>query len=238
MWSKEEQENFVKLLTEFRPELSEKQKNLLLEYALFVLTENKKINLTAIDKADEFAVKHIIDSLMALDYVNAKRIIDIGSGAGMPGLIWALANQNQEYVLLDSLAKRVRFLEQAIQKLQLKEVKAIHLRAEDAAKSPLFREKYQLAVARAVAKLPVLLEYCLPFVTVGGRFMALKGLDIEEEISLSKNALEVLGGEVEEIINYKLPLNMGNRSLVIIKKVINSPDKFPRKAGTPAKFPL
>lgn len=175
---------------------------------------------------------------MALDYVNAKRIIDIGSGAGMPGLIWALANQNQEYVLLDSLAKRVRFLEQAIQKLQLKEVKAIHLRAEDAAKSPLFREKYQLAVARAVAKLPVLLEYCLPFVTVGGRFMALKGLDIEEEISLSKNALEVLGGEVEEIINYKLPLNMGNRSLVIIKKVINSPDKFPRKAGTPAKFPL
>ena len=238
MWSKEEQDNFVKILTEYRPQLSEVQKQLLLEYALYVVFENKKINLTAIDKADEFAVKHIIDSLMAFDYVKGERIIDIGSGAGMPGLIWAIGNQDTEYVLLDSLNKRVQFLKQAIEKLHLNNVEATHCRAEDAAQNSLFREKYQLATARAVAKLPLLLEYCLPFVAVGGRFVAFKGLDIEEEVSLSKNALEVLGGEVEDIINYQLPLNMGHRTLVIVKKIIKTPDKYPRKAGTPAKFPL
>lgn len=238
MWSKEEQDNFVNIITEFKPELSEEQKKLLLEYALYVVFENKKINLTAIDKADEFAVKHIIDSLMALDYVNEKRIIDIGSGAGMPGLIWAIVNQDTEYVLLDSLNKRVQFLEKAIDKLHLSNVETRHFRAEEAAQNPLFREKFQLATARAVAKLPLLLEYCLPFVAVGGRFVAFKGLDIEEEVSLSKNSLEVLGGEVENIINYELPLNMGHRALVIIRKVIKTPNKYPRKAGTPAKFPL
>lgn len=240
MWSKSEQELFQRLLLEYQPELTQKQRDLFLAYSLYVVEENQKINLTAITKPDEFVIKHVLDCLLVLKYLNLKTedVIDVGTGAGMPGLIWAIVNETNSFVLLDSLAKRIGFLERAIERMNLKNVSPIHFRAEDAAKNLSYREKYGIVTARAVASLPVLLEYCLPFVKVGGKFLALKGPGVEEEVALCKNALDKLGGEIESVLSYELPLNMGDRSIVIVRKHSKTPKKYPRKAGTPSKLPL
>lgn len=240
MWNSEEKDLFMKVLLQFKPELTALQNESLLKYAAFVVEENQKVNLTAITKPEEFAIKHIVDSLLVLDYVDvdSNELVDVGTGAGMPGLIWACVRRNTKYLLLDSLNKRVAFLERAISLLNLTNVKALHYRAEDAGKDKEHREKYQIATARAVASLPVLLEYCLPFVAVGGQFIALKGPGIEKEIEESKTALKILGARIENLINYDLPQEMGSRSLVIVKKIAKCPNKYPRKAGVPSKLPL
>ena len=238
MWTDEEQKLFLNIIKKYKPQYSAEQLNALLKYALLVITENEKINLTAIIDPEEFAIKHVIDSLIALDYIEGNNVIDVGTGAGMPGFIWAIAKQEPDYVLLDSLAKRVAFLERTKISLGLKGVLPLHARAEDAAQEPLHREKYSIATARAVANLAVLSEYCLPFVKIGGYFIALKGPDVEEEIKQCKNALKILGGKIEDVIKYQLPQEMGSRSLVLIKKIVKTPKKYPRKAGTPTKAPV
>lgn len=240
MWNSQEKEAFLKTLGGSVPYLTEEKKGRLLTYAAYVVEQNEMINLTAITKPEEFAIKHIIDSLMVLEHVDlaGKTVIDVGTGAGMPGLIWACVCDDTEFLLLDSLNKRIAFLERAILLLGLKNVRTVHARAEDAGRDKNLRGKFQVATARAVASLSVLLEYCLPFVEVGGAFAALKGPDVDEEVRGSANALKVLGGEISEIASYDLPQGMGSRSLIMVKKVAQTPKTYPRKAGTPNKTPL
>ncbi|MFA6693768.1 MAG: 16S rRNA (guanine(527)-N(7))-methyltransferase RsmG [Bacillota bacterium] len=240
MWNSQDKEQFSRVLFDAKPDLTEEEGRKLLEYAAFVVEENEKVNLTAIKKPDEFAIKHVVDSLMVLEHVElkGKRIIDVGTGAGMPGLIWACVNNDAQFVLLDSLNKRVAFLERAVSRLGLSNVQAIHYRAEDAGQNRDHRENYQIATARAVASLSVLLEYCLPFVEPNGQFIALKGPYVEQETQDGKEALKVLGGEISTVINYELPLEMGSRSLVVVRKTAKTPRRYPRKAGTPSKSPL
>lgn len=238
MWTDEEQKLFLEIIKKYKPQYSAEQLIALLKYALLVITENEKINLTAITSPEEFAIKHIIDSIIALEYLEGNSVIDVGTGAGMPGLIWAIIKTQNDYVLLDSLAKRVAFLENTKTSLGLKGVSTLHSRAEDAAQNPLYREKFEIATARAVANLAVLSEYCLPFVKIGGYFAALKGPDAEDEIKQCENALKVLGGKVKDVIKYQLPQEMGSRSLILIEKIGRTPRKYPRKAGTPTKAPL
>lgn len=238
MWNDEEKAIFIQILKEYGPDLADEQIDMLLQYSSKVVEENQKVNLTAITKPEEFAVKHIIDSLLVLDHVSAKSIVDVGTGAGMPGLIWAIVYRDCQYLLLDSLKKRVKFLGQTVSLLGLDNVKYLHSRAEEAAKASSIRESFDIATARAVASFQVLLEYCLPFVKIGGKFIALKGPDAKEEVTSSKKALAILGGEIEYIYDYQLPLDMGDRSLIVVKKVATTPKKYPRKPGTPTKSPL
>jgi 16S rRNA (guanine527-N7)-methyltransferase len=204
-----------------------------------VLDWNNKVNLTSIIDSKEFIIKHFIDSLTLIPYLNKQNssIIDIGSGAGFPGIPIKLALSHLDITLLDSLEKRVKFLDFVIEELKLTKIKAIHCRAEDAGVNPNHREKYDYCLARAVAPLPVLVEYCLPFVKIGGNFLAMKGLS-KKEIENSKNALTLLGGQIEEIKDFKLPLTDNNRNIIIIRKIRQTPTKFPRKSGKPSKNPI
>ncbi|EOC99425.1 16S rRNA (guanine(527)-N(7))-methyltransferase RsmG [Caldisalinibacter kiritimatiensis] len=202
---------------------------------------NKKINITAITDDSDIDVKHFIDSLSVLKTGFVKegyKIIDIGTGGGFPGLPLKIANPSLEVVLLDSLNKRIKFLNEVIENLGLSNITVIHGRAEDYGKKEEYREKFDIAVSRAVASLNVLCEYCLPFVKVGGYFLAMKGPEIYEEIEDAKKALDVLGGVVEDKFDIKLPFTDIKHTILVIKKVTETPTKYPRKAGKPTKRPL
>lgn len=210
----------------------------LLEYKRILLEWNEKMNLTAIEEEREFIIKHFIDSLSILPYLgDVRSLIDVGTGAGFPGIPLKIAQPSLEILLLDSLEKRVGFLKTVISELKLDGIRALHLRAEDAGKEPSHREKYDAAVARAVAALPVLLEYCLPMVKRGGIFIAMKGSS-KEEIEASNKALELLGGKIEEVKEFTLPCSEIKRSIIIVRKFRQTPTKYPRKAGKPSKQPL
>jgi 16S rRNA (guanine527-N7)-methyltransferase len=210
----------------------------LLEYKRILLEWNEKMNLTAIEEEREFIIKHFIDSLSILPYLgDVRSLIDVGTGAGFPGIPLKIAQPSLEILLLDSLEKRVGFLKTVISELKLDGIRALHLRAEDAGKEPSHREKYDAAVARAVAALPVLLEYCLPMVKRGGIFIAMKGSS-REEIEASNKALELLGGKIEEVKEFTLPCSEIKRSIIIVRKFRQTPTKYPRKAGKPSKQPL
>ena len=210
----------------------------LLEYKRILLEWNEKMNLTAIEEEREFIIKHFIDSLSILPYLgDVRSLIDVGTGAGFPGIPLKIAQPSLEILLLDSLEKRVGFLKTVISELKLDGIRALHLRAEDAGKEPSHREKYDAAVARAVAALPVLLEYCLPMVKRGGIFIAMKGSS-REEIEASNKALELLGGKIEEVKEFNLPCSEIKRSIIIVIKFRQTPTKYPRKAGKPSKQPL
>lgn len=209
---------------------------------------NEKINLTAIEEDRDIIIKHFIDSLSIMPYINkqisiinspspACKLIDIGTGAGFPGIPLKIANPPINVTLLDSLDKRVKFLNEVITKLGLRSIKSVHGRAEDYGMNADFREQHDLAVARAVASLPVLLEYCLPFVKVGGVFIAMKGSSIEE-VNSSDKALQVLGGKIEEIYDIILPFSDIQRHIILVRKLRQTPTKYPRKAGKPLKDPL
>ncbi len=201
---------------------------------------NKKINLTAITEPKDFIIKHIIDSVSIWDnkkFAETENIIDIGTGAGFPGIPLKIYKPDKKIVLLDSLDKRIRFLQTVTKKLEFKDIFLIHSRAEDAAHNFELRENFDLCVSRAVAKLNVLAEYCLPFVKVGGYFVAMKGASIDNELKEAERSIDILGGSNIECNNIKLP-NGDNRNLIYIKKFSNSPNKFPRKAGIPDKKPL
>lgn len=202
---------------------------------------NEKINLTAIKEDEAIVKKHFIDSMKVFKFdqlKNAKNVIDIGTGGGFPGIPMKIIKPEVNIVLLDSLNKRIIFLEEVIKRLDLKNIKAIHGRAEDFAKEKQYREKFDVAVSRAVANLTVLSEYCIPYVKVGGYFVAMKGPAVEEEIKASKNAIRMLGGQIEHIEKVQIEGSDLNHNLVIIKKISQTHKKYPRKAGMVTKEPL
>ena len=220
-----------------------------LRYVALLREWNEKMNLTAITDDEGIAVRHILDSLTLLPDIlatrqapgrragQAVRLIDIGSGAGFPGLPLKIVCPDLDVVLLDSLAKRVRFLETVIAELQLTGIRAIHGRAEDAARRADLRERFDLATARAVAPLPVLCEYCLPFVRPGGQFLAMKG-QAADELAGAAQAIQILGGQTATATTFQLPGTDMNRMIIRISKIRPTPAVYPRKAGKAEQNPL
>lgn len=219
--------------------LEKKQLDQFFQYKEMILDWNQKINLTAIKEEKEMIDKHFIDSISIVSKIEGKEtILDVGTGAGFPGIPIKIAKEEVEITLLDSLRKRIVFLEEVIKQLQLKKIETIHGRAEEIGQDISYREKYDVVLSRAVATSNVLLEYMLPFVKIGGKCICMKGPNLQEEIKDIGNALLILGGEVEEIQEIVLPETEMKRTIMVIKKVQKTPMKYPRKAGIPSKQPL
>lgn len=217
--------------------LEEKQIENFYNYMNLLLEWNEKMNLTAITEPNEVILKHFIDSLTIANLIEKdQKVIDVGTGAGFPGIPLSIVKE-ENITLLDSLNKRITFLEEVINKLELKNIKAIHARVEEFAKNKKERESYDIATSRAVAPLNVLLEYLLPLVKIGGKCICMKGSNTEE-IEKAKNALKILGGEIEKIEKITLPESDIERNIIIVKKVKETPSKYPRKPGTPSKEPI
>lgn len=237
-------QQFYKDLDEFHIILSDSQIEKFLLYYEMLIEKNKVMNLTAITDFDDVLKKHFIDSLSlvkACDLNNPEQsisLIDIGTGAGFPGIPLKIAFPNLNITLMDSLNKRVDFLYDVIKTLQLDGINAIHGRAEDYARSGQLREKFDLCVSRAVANLSILSEYCLPYVKVGGKFISYKSEKIEEEMIDAEYAIDLLGGKVEEQISFMIPNSELYRNLFIVVKHSITPEKYPRKAGMASKKPL
>ena len=237
---KEEFSKKIKNLSEeIQIELTEKQIDQFFIYMNLLLEWNEKINLTAIVEPNEIILKHLIDSITISKYIeqNAK-IVDVGTGAGFPGIPLKIIRNDVEITLLDSLNKRINFLNEVIDKLELTNIDAVHGRAEEFARNKNYREKFDYATSRAVANLSTLSEYLVPLVKLNGRCICMKGPDIKEELKDSKNALNLLGAEVQEVDGFELPNSNISRNVVIIKKIKSTSNKYPRKAGTPSKNPL
>lgn len=237
-------QQFNKDLQELQVTLSDMQTEQFIKYYEMLVEKNQVMNLTAITDFDEVLKKHFTDSLSLvkaydLGDVNTDiSLIDIGTGAGFPGIPLKIAFPNLEVTLLDSLNKRVDFLNKVIDEIELNGIDVIHGRAEDYAKPDQLREKYDLCVSRAVANLSTLSEYCLPYVRVGGHFISYKSDKISEEIKEAEYAIDILGGKIEEQITFNLPDSDIYRNLVIVAKVSETPSEYPRKAGTASKKPL
>lgn len=222
-------------------EISEKQYNQIYKYYDLLVEWNKVMNLTAITDEEEFCSKHIMDSILAFkafDFNTVESVIDIGTGAGLPGIPLKIVFPHLHMTLLDSLNKRINFLEEVAEELDLDHVELIHGRAEDFGQEEEYRETHDLCVSRAVSQLSILSEYCIPFVKVGGTFLAYKSVDTDSEIEDSKAAIELLGGQIKEITEFELIKNEVKRRFVRIEKVTQTPGKYPRKAGKPQKSPL
>lgn len=233
--------NFVKDLQELGVKLDIKQIEQFIIYYDMLVEWNSVMNLTAITDYDEVMKKHFVDSLSlikAYDVTKKASVIDVGTGAGFPGLALKIAYPSLKITLLDSLNKRIQFLNAVIVKLGLVGVDTVHGRAEDFAKPGKLREKYDLCVSRAVANLSTLSEYCLPFVKEGGYFISYKSEKITEEAKQAEKAISILGGNVKNQIEFILPNSDIYRNLFIIRKVKKTPSKYPRKAGLPSKEPL
>lgn len=237
--------NFVDELkiaaTEYGLNLTEDQISAFNKYYELLYEWNKKINLTAITEPKDVAIKHMVDSLSCFKADLFKEnisLIDVGTGAGFPGLPLKIFYPSLKLTLLDSLNKRVKFLQLVVDELGLKDVEVIHARSEEAARNKKYREKFDLATARAVARLPIICEYCLPFVKDGGTFIALKGRQYEEEATQAQKAIKVLGGEISDIMPVKLPEIDDKRAVIYIKKIKSTPKTYPRKAGTPERNPI
>jgi 16S rRNA (guanine527-N7)-methyltransferase len=221
--------------------LTEKQMQQLKQYYEMLVEKNKVMNLTAITEWDEVVDKHFIDSISLMKAVNLdgkKSVLDLGTGAGFPGIPLKIVFPELKITLLDSLNKRILFLQEVIEKLELQEIEALHGRAEDYAKKPEYREQYDYCVSRAVANLTTLSEYCLPYVKVGGKFISYKSGKVKEELADIKKAMFLLGGRVEDVISFSLPETEIERDFVVIRKEKTTPKKYPRKAGLPGKEPL
>lgn len=221
-------------LSEIQIEQFMKYKNILQEW-------NKKINLTAITEDDEIIKKHFIDSISVVKsrIINdGVSIIDVGTGAGFPGIPIKIIMPSVKVILLDSLNKRINFLNEVIRELGLNNIETIHGRAEEMARDEKYREKFDVAIARAVANLTVLSEYCIPYVKLGGHFISMKGPSADEEIQQSKNAIGTLGGKLKEIVETKILDEEINHKLIIVEKIKNTDEKYPRKAGQIEKKPL
>lgn len=222
-------------------ELSQDKIDKLIKYYELLVEKNKVMNLTAITEYKDVVIKHFADSLSIIKAVNMSdvtNIIDIGTGAGFPGMVLKIVFPDVKITLLDSLNKRVNFLNEVIAELQLKDINAIHGRAEDYAHNDTYREKYDLCVSRAVANLSTLSEYCIPYVKVGGKFVSYKAGECEEEINNAKKAVNMLGGKIEETVDFILPETDISRTFVVIDKLRNTSVKYPRKSGLPSKEPL
>ncbi len=219
--------------------LSEIQLKQFYNYMNLLIEWNKKINLTAITEPNEIILKHFVDSLTISKYISdGTRVVDVGTGAGFPGIPLKIYRKDIEITLLDSLQKRINFLDEVIRELNLEKIETIHSRVEDFGKDKKYREKFDIATSRAVANLATLSEYLLPLVKVGGKAISMKGSLIEEELELSKNAIKILGGKVEKVDEFNLPNSDISRNIILINKIKETPNKYPRKAGEPSKKPL
>lgn len=219
--------------------LTEKQLEQFRIYYEMLVEKNKVMNLTGITEWDEVLEKHFLDSISLIRAVDLNQnlsVMDMGTGAGFPGIPLKIAFPNLKITLADSLNKRVIFLQEVIDTLELSNIEAIHGRAEDLARDKKYREQYDLSVSRAVANLSTLSEYCLPFVRIGGQFISYKSGEIEEEVVNSKSAVFLLGGKIKDTVKFEL--GESGRSFIIIDKVKGTPKTYPRKAGTPSKKPL
>lgn len=230
-------------------ELSDEQINKFQKYYEMLIETNKVMNLTAITGKEEVILKHFVDSISIvkvlpdmIKYIDSDnisiKILDLGTGAGFPGIPLKIVFPAIDIVLLDSLNKRINFLNSVIDELKLSGINAIHGRAEEMARNKEYREKFDLCVSRAVANLSTLSEYCLPFIKVNGKFISYKASEIEEEVDNAGNALKILGGNLTTVKKITLPESDIERSFVIIDKVKNTPKTYPRKAGTASKNPL
>ena len=229
----------IELSSKINVDITEEQIEKHFEYMNLLLEWNEKINLTAITAQEDVVLKHFIDSMTVLKYIEKdNRIIDVGTGAGFPGIPIAMMRRDAHVTLLDSLNKRINFLNEVCKQVDIENTNTIHGRAEDMAHNKKMRESYDIAASRAVSNLTTLVEYLLPFVKVGGKCICMKGPDIEEELNNAKFAIKELGGEIEKVENFLLPASDIERNIIIIKKVRVTSNKYPRKAGMPAKQPL
>lgn len=232
---------FVEKLSVLGVTLNDTQLKQFDQYYELLVEWNKVMNLTAITEYEEVVVKHFVDSLSlvkAIDIEKVHIVIDIGTGAGFPGIPLKIAFPHLKITLLDSLNKRINFLNEVIDKLGLEEISTIHGRAEDFARKLEYREQFDLCVSRAVANLSTLSEYCLPYVKVGGIFLPYKSGEIDQEVDEAATALKVLGGKMKKVEKFQLPDSDISRSFVVIAKTKNTGKKFPRKAGLPSKEPI
>ncbi len=228
----------------FQLNLTPDQLDQFASYTNLLLDWNERVNLTAITNIGEIMIKHFLDSLVFVQWLNNYyastkiKFADLGTGAGFPGIPIKIMMPEAYVVLIDSLAKRLTFLEEVIGQLNLTNIRTYHARAEDIGQNPLYRETFDIVTARAVAELPVLLEYTIPLLKVGGRLFAAKGVEPENEVGMAKNALKILKCELEHMEKYWLAEGADNRSLLIIKKVDITSSKYPRQSGKPKKNPL
>lgn len=236
-------ENFEAMLAEgaeyFSASLEAGRISKLMRYKELLLEWNARMNLTAIEEDRDVIVKHFIDSFSILPFLknSGESLVDVGTGAGFPGIPVKIACDATRVLLLDSLDKRIGFLKTAIGELALEGIDTVHCRAEEAGTDPKYRESFDISTARAVASLPVLLEYCLPLVKPGGIFIAMKGSSTEE-LEASKRAMDLLGGGLEEVRELTLPFSDIKRNVIVIRKLRQTPTKYPRKPGKPSKEPL
>lgn len=234
-------EQFEQKLSQMNLSVTDEMKEQFSIYYDLLCEWNKVMNLTTIIEFDEVVEKHFLDSLSLAAYLNIHpdwKIIDVGTGAGFPGIPMKIMFPGLDVLLADSLNKRVRFLEEVIGRLRLSDICAVHGRAEDLAHKIEYREQFDLCVSRAVAHLSSLSEYCLPFVKMGGVFAAYKSADIAEEVEQSQKAIQILGGNLIRIEQFQLADTEYQRSFVLINKIKHTARKYPRKAGTPVKCPL
>lgn len=222
-------------------ELNVDQMNSFILYKELLKEWNEKINITSITDDIEIDIKHFLDSLtpaVTNMFDGNKKIIDVGTGGGFPGLPLKIYNKELDVTLLDSLNKRIIFLNEVIKSLELKRINAIHGRAEELGRKEEYREQYDICISRAVASLDTLSEYCMPFVKKGGYFISMKGPDVDEEIIQSEKGIKILGGKVVDKKIFTLPESDINHSLIIIEKIKETPTKYPRAGGKPKKDPL
>lgn len=234
-------DKFIEEVNKLGIELNSEKLNKLDKFYNLLISWNEKINLTTITEEQDVYLKHFYDSLTlikAIDLTKDLTLLDVGTGAGFPGIVLKIVFPNLKITLLDSLNKRINFLNLVVRELGLKNVKTIHSRAEDGARKPELREKFDVATSRAVANMAVLSEFCMPYVKKGGYFVALKGPAIDEELENGSNAIKILGGELQGIIEISIEETDLKHNIVEVKKVKNCPKTYPRKAGTVNKKPL
>lgn len=232
---------FQNILKEWKIEINEYQVKQFLTYYELLIEKNKVMNLTAITEFDQVIEKHFLDSILLGRFLNLNqslKVLDLGTGAGFPGIPLKIVFPELQITLADSLNKRVSFLKEVIDILKLEKIEAVHGRAEELAKNAVYREQYDLCVSRAVANLSTLSEYCLPFVSISGKFIPYKSGEIQEEVKGAKKAVALLGGKVSDVRKFTFGENELHRSFVIIDKVKKTPKTYPRKPGTPSKEPI
>lgn len=219
--------------------LTDEQNRKLEDYMNGILRYNEHINLTSITDPEEFIMKHYVDSAVVWglpEYQHADSVLDLGTGGGFPGIPLAVVSPKKQFVLADSLQKRLKVIDALTEETGITNVETVHGRAEDIGKDPQYREQFDVAVSRAVANLAVLAEYCLPLVKPGGYFLSYKGPDVDEELDQAKKAIKVLGGKTDRVEEVRT--EMFDHHIIVIRKVKPSPKKYPRRAGTPSKTPI